>query len=156
MNSNAKKLAAAALAAATASPMAASALPVVTTIQQASNSVEATFANTFAQSVSSDVAFGATGLAVDTEGAGAAIDGTFTLSATLPAVNVGTPAVTLGSIDVPKAIAGGTAASGGILQITAVVPVAGATALSISNTVFAVESIKATQSVIDSTSTTAF
>jgi hypothetical protein len=152
MNESTKKLAATALAMAASAPMVASASPAVTRIKQASNSVEATFANTFGQSVSSDVSLT---LTVSNTGQGAAITSA-QLNAILGTVSVGgASGVTLGSIPGFSAALSSAATITSLLQITNVQAV-GATSVSVTNTVFAVESIKATQSVIDSSSTTLF
>lgn len=171
MNNNTKKLAAAALAAAAASPMAASALPNITTILQGSNTTEATFSNTFSQFVGSDATlaftFGGTTvtgtatIGTNTEtytytvpnGIGVANTNAYQLVNDAKSLDIGL--ITLTEVNSVTASLGPVSQTG-LLQIQGVSVGSGATSLGINQTVFGVESIKNTQSVIDSTSTTLF
>lgn len=134
---------------------AQTALSTQQVIDQVTNSVEATFGNTLVQTVSSDVApstLTVTGAAALINTATATVTPGFTAAPIGGSTLAGPTTVTAST-----ALAGTpTATAPSVLQITAVAPAATATSLTTSTTVFGLESLKVTQSVLDSTVTSQF
>lgn len=159
MNNNTKKLAAAALAASALSPLAASATPNITVIQQASNAIEATFSNLFGQSAGVSGSGATLTATLVSTGVGLGNTNSYLLAPSLPSVSaaVDTTAnpITLGAINSVTASMG-TNSAAGVLQMTGITTGGSVSQIELNTTVFGVNSIKATQSVIDSVSTTLF
>jgi hypothetical protein len=159
MNNNTKKLAAAALAAAAISPMAASAAPSITQVQQASNAIEATFSNTFSQTAGVSGSGATLTATLAATGVGLANTDAYQLTPNFESVSaaVDTTAnpITLGAITSATAAMGANAATG-IVQMTGITTGGSVSQIDLNTSVFGVSGIKATQSVIDSVSTTLF
>lgn len=161
MNHPTKKLAAAALAAAALAPNAASAVPTINQLQQASNAVEATFSNVFSQSAGV-AGSGATLTATINSSSGAvgvANTNVYQLNVALPSVAAGVDttsnSITLGAITTISASMAANSGTG-VLMITGITPSGSVSQIELNTTVFGVSGLKATQSVIDSVSTTLF
>lgn len=158
-----QKLAVVVVTSAALAPAGAMAAPALTNLQQMQTSVDATFNNTFTQSVSVSGA-GAAGIAPGdvTSAAGAGFGNTaiYTLTpdiavpALAGSVVGGGTIPTLGKITDVEASVAATAEVSDVLQI-APAALAGES-VSVSTTVFGVENIRATQSVVESTTTTLF
>jgi hypothetical protein len=157
----AQKLAVAVVTAAAFAPVGAMAAPALTSLEQVQQSVDATFNNTFAQSVGVSGA-SAAGLAagdvLDT-GAGVTNVADYTLTPNFSDVTGslsvigGTSAVTLTAVtDVTASMA----ANAGTGVLTLDPDALAGESVSVSTTVFGVENIRATQSVVESTTTTLF
>lgn len=158
-----QKLAVAMMTAAALAPAGAIAAPALTNLQQMQSSVDATFNNTFAQSVTVSGASAApiaAGGVTAAAGTGLGNTATYTLSPSIAVPAIGKTVVgggtipTLGTVTKVEANVAATAGASKVLQID---PAALAgQSVSVSTTVFGVDNIRATQSVVESTSTTLF
>ena len=158
-----KKLAVAVVTTAALAPAGAMAAPALTNVQQMQTSVDATFNNTFTQSVSvsgaSAVGVAATDV-TSAAGAGFGNTGTYTLTPTITAPSLAESVVgggTVPTIGGVTSVEANMAATTGVSDVLQIDPAALAgQSVSISTTVFGVDNIRATQSVVESTTTTLF
>lgn len=133
---------------------AQTALSTQQVIDQVTNSVEATFGNTLVQTVSSDVApttLTVTGAAALINNSTATVTPNFA-NASIGGSTLAGPSSVTGTLTAPTS----PAVAPSVLQITAVTAASTATSLTTSTTVFGLESLKVTQSVLDSTVTSQF
>ena len=158
-----KKLAVAVVTTAALAPAGAMAAPALTNVQQMQTSVDATFNNTFTQSVSVSGASAdgvVAGKVTSAAGAGFGNTATYTLTPTITApllvgsVVGGGTVPTIGGV---TSVGANMAATAGVSDVLQIDPAALAgQSVSISTTVFGVDNIRATQSVVESTTTTLF
>lgn len=163
MNNVVQKLAVAVATAAAFAPVGAIAAPALTNLQQMQTSVDATFNNTFTQSVAVSGA-SAAGVAADEvstgTGAGFGNTATYTLTPTLTAPTLAGSVVGGGTVPTIGGVTGVEASVAATAGVSAVLQIAPASlageSVSVSTTVFGVDNIRATQSVVESTTTTLF
>lgn len=145
-------------------PVGAMAAPALTNVQQLQTSVDATFNNTFVQNVSVS-GTGAVGIAgggvTSATGAGFGNTGVYTLTPNVAVPAIGANGSVIGGVNptlgVVTSVAASMAATAGVSNVLRITPTSLAgDSVSVSTTVFGVENIRATQSVVESTTTTMF
>lgn len=158
-----QKLAVALVTTTAFAPVGAMAAPALTNVQQLQTSVDATFNNTFVQNVSAS-GTGAAGIAAGGVTFATGKDfvniGTYTLTPTVAVPAIGTGGSVTGGVNptlgTMTSVAASMTATDG-MKVLQIAPAALAgDSVSVSTTVFGVENIRATQSVVESTTTTMF